>query len=779
MLPSTYKWKIDSDYTGVNLIEKILNNRGICGEDQIRKFLNPTSEGLHSPYLLNDMTKAVERIVQCRQDHKHIVIYGDYDVDGITSTSILYMFLKKAQYDVSYYIPNRQTEGYGLNKDAIAKISEYADLIITVDTGIAAVEELAFANTIGIDVIITDHHECQDDLPKGYCIINPKRKDSTYPFDALAGVGVTFKLIHALAIYDHIEEEIWEYIDLVALGTIADVVPLIHENRVITYLGFEAMQNTRNIGLRELIKVTREGDIKEKISSNMIAYQIAPRINAVGRLSDAKIGVELLTTEDEERAKSLARLLNEENKRRQDMEACIIEQAEEYIKNNIDISREKIVIVVGKEWHHGVIGIVASKIMSKYYRPTIVLTEEDGVLSGSARSIEGFNIFEVIHGTQAYLLRFGGHEMAAGLSLQAENLEIFRKLINQYADDLIDEEMLIPSIAIDLELSAKEVGLDFCEMLEKLEPFGAYNPVPLFCVRGKIQYIQTMGQSDQHLRLTVEQDNNALQAVGFYKGYLEEYLTIGEEVVVACEVIKNVWNNKVSVQLRLKDIQSTEEDMLKSRYYTSLYYYLKDPGKIKGTHVKLIKDSTSLERAKIINVYTEEGLRKVYGKFKNNSKNVNLGFKICYNKDCLKNSEVTILVNPLQASPDCVYYEWDYYTIDETMAVYDNAFIHHKNQLPKMIPSHKDCIAVYKLLKNHLLEYITIHKAVVSLSFYNMTEYKLFQILEIFKELGLLEYTFMDDSISYDLIASDKTRLENSLRYRNLQNFFGSILQIN
>jgi single-stranded-DNA-specific exonuclease len=229
MLPSTYKWKNEEDFSGINLIEKILNNRGLFTKEKIEAFLNPTKADLHSPYLLNDMEKAVTRIAETKIKGKHVVIYGDYDVDGITSTSVLYMFLKRCSYDVSYYIPDRQTEGYGLNKDALAKINTYADLIITVDTGIAATEELEFANSIGLDIIITDHHECQEQLPNGYCIINPKRKDSTYPFDSLAGVGVTFKLIHALAIYYNIEETIWEYIDLVALGTIADVVPLIHE----------------------------------------------------------------------------------------------------------------------------------------------------------------------------------------------------------------------------------------------------------------------------------------------------------------------------------------------------------------------------------------------------------------------------------------------------------------------------------------------------------------------------------------------------------------------
>ncbi len=779
MLPNRYKWRKNKENKCENLIEKILNNRGIDGIEEIESFLHPTKEMLHSPYLLNDMEKAVERIVRVKNQNKHVVIYGDYDVDGITSTSVLYMFLKRANYCVSYYIPDRQTEGYGLNKQAIESISQYADLIITVDTGIAAVEELRFANTLGIDVIITDHHECQVDLPDAYCIINPKRKDSTYPFEALAGVGVTFKLIHALALYEKEEEMIWEYMDLVALGTIADVVPLIHENRTIAYLGFEAMKNTSNLGLRELIKVISNGETHQKVTSNMIAYQIGPRINAAGRLSDAKIGVELLTTQDKIKAAELAKVLDEENKKRQDMESYILEQAEKYIKDNVDVKSEKVIIVAGKEWHHGVIGIVASKIMSKYYRPTIVLTEEEGVFSGSARSIEGFNIFEAIQHAKDFLLRFGGHEMAAGLSLQAECFNDFKQLINSCAEQLIDEDMLVPSMDIDLELGIRDVGIDFCEALEQLEPFGAHNPVPLFSIRGKVQFVQTMGQQDRHLRLTIEEGQQVLQGVGFYKGYLADYLSVGEEVIIGGEIVKNVWNGRVSVQLHIKDVQSSEKELLRSRYYTSLYHALKNPFQIDSRKMKLKKADYALEDAKMINVYTEEGFYKVYEMIKNTSKNVNFSQKVCYNKACLKKDDQVICVNPLQSDHSGINYEWDFQTAGEVFMVSDETVNRHKNQLVRMIPSHKDCSEVYKLLKANALEYMTIHKAIVNLSAYQMTEYKLFQIFEIFNELGILKHRIEEDIVYYELIPTGKTRLESSAIYRNMQRFSESILQIN
>ena len=330
MLPSKYKWHSQIDSTEGNIIEKILYRRGIKDHEEIERFLTPSKEQLHSPYLLNDMDKAVKRIQQAKALEEHIVIYGDYDVDGVTSTSILYMFLKEQGYKVSYYIPNRTEEGYGLNKGAIELIKEYSSLMITVDTGIAANEEVDFGNTIGMDIIITDHHECQESLPKAFCVINPKRPDTTYPFDSLAGVGVTFKLIHALAIAQNAVEKIWKYLDIVALGTIADVVPLRDENRIITYFGFERMKDTVHPGLRALLNTVRNGELK--ITSNLIGYQLGPRINAAGRISDAKIGVELLTTKDEKVAKTIAEALENENRKRQDMEMAILKEAEAYIE---------------------------------------------------------------------------------------------------------------------------------------------------------------------------------------------------------------------------------------------------------------------------------------------------------------------------------------------------------------------------------------------------------------------------------------------------------------
>ena len=313
-----------------NIVAKLLVNRGIYNLDNAKSFLNSSINDLYEPGNMLGMTGAVELMKNSIKSGEKILIVGDYDVDGVTSTSILYMFLKEQGYKVSYYIPNRTEEGYGLNKGAIELIKEYSSLMITVDTGIAANEEVDFGNTIGMDIIITDHHECQESLPKAFCVINPKRPDTTYPFDSLAGVGVTFKLIHALAIAQNAVEKIWKYLDIVALGTIADVVPLRDENRIITYFGFERMKDTVHPGLRALLNTVRNGELK--ITSNLIGYQLGPRINAAGRISDAKIGVELLTTKDEKVAKTIAEALENENRKRQDMEMAILKEAEAYIE---------------------------------------------------------------------------------------------------------------------------------------------------------------------------------------------------------------------------------------------------------------------------------------------------------------------------------------------------------------------------------------------------------------------------------------------------------------
>lgn len=745
LLPNKYKWHKKKEMQTGTILERILQGRGIKEEADIQNFLNPTREQMHSPYLLNDMDKAVERINRAKKNKEHIVIYGDYDVDGVTSTSILYMFLKEENYDVSYYIPNRTEEGYGLNKGALEKIRKYSTLVITVDTGIAANEEVAFGNTIGLDIIITDHHECQEELPKAYCTINPKRHDTTYPFDCLAGVGVTFKLIHALAIKADVEDKIWKYIDIVALGTVADVVPLEKENRIITSIGFKQMAVSEHIGLRALLDVVQ--NVKGKITSNLIGYQLGPRINAAGRISDAKIGVRLLTTKDEKEAGEIARLLDEENKKRQDMEQEILLEAEKYIESYIDTDKEKIIIVAGDGWHHGVIGIVASRIMGKYYKPTIVLTKEDGIYSGSARSVDGFNIFEAINAVKERLLRFGGHEMAAGLSMEEQQLEAFRRDINTYAKDLLTEDLLTPSLVVDLEVEAHEISLEVCEILEQLEPFGVSNPTPLFSVKGCVQYAQKIGQ-DKHLKLSLQKEHQVLHGVGFEKGYLADFLTEGEEIVLACELTKNVWNDKVSLQLRIKDVMSPNDKVMKSKYYLQLYNYLKEVPDLEDR--PLVLTQTHAENVEPFSVYTENSFKK-----------------------CMTNSE-QVWYNGFCVFNEVTHYEWDFKTTGNFTCV-KTSLTDHKEQMQKMIPSYVDCKDVYKYLKMNQ-ETVPLHKIVEQFEINHMTEYKVLQILDVFSELELLSYKLIEGEIHYLLKQSKKTNLEHSSKYMSLQKYAQSII---
>lgn len=771
MLPNHYKWKNkELTHTG-NIVRQILHGRGIEDQEEMKKFLYPDRTQLHSPYLLGDMDQAVERIKCAKLNQEHIAIYGDYDVDGVTSTSILYMFLKEEGYDVSYYIPNRQEEGYGLNKEAIDKIRQYAQLIITVDTGIAANEEVAHARALGLDVIITDHHECQEVLPDAYCILNPKRPDTHYPFSGLAGVGVTFKLIHALALESGNEDKIWRYIDIVALGTVADVVPLEGENRIITSLGFKQMEKTEHVGLKALLDVLQ---LKEfKITSNVIGYQLGPRINAAGRISDAKIGVELLITKDVMKAKEIAAALDEENRKRQEMEATILEEAEKYIEAYVNVKEDPIIVVAGKEWHHGVIGIVASRIMGRYYKPTIVLTLEDGVYSGSARSVEGFSIFEALCEVKQHLVRFGGHEMAAGLSLNEASLEGFVADLTAYGRTHLTRDLLTPKLQIDLELSPDEITLELCDDLERMEPFGAGNPAPVFCVRGELQYAQTLGQEDKHLKISLQKGHAVIQGIGFSKGYLMDYLTEGEEILVACELSKNCWNNRVSVQMRIVDLMSTPEVCMQSQYYTSLYHRMKEPVIQDKSEIELLALSEPITSTDQLAVYTEEGFRALYQALKFPKKGMTKNVEVCYNEICEFKEGSTILVNPI-GDPQHLNvknYDWNFMTSKGYYCTVQSLGNHEK-QISKMVPSYADCKGVYKLMRSHLGQEMSLHKAVQLLATYQMTEYKLLQALDIFKELGLLDYDLIEDKINYKLLNRQaKTQLECSDRYRHLQQF--------
>lgn len=534
---------------------RLLINRNINTFYDAEIFMNPDIKYLHNPYEMKDIMNAVYRIEKALKEKEKICIYGDYDVDGITSVAMLYRFLKKHDGNVIYYIPNRIDEGYGLNSDAINKITDMdVDLIITVDCGIKSIREVKQINESGIDIIITDHHECGDTLPDAYAIINPNQDKCEYAFKHLAGAGVTFKLICALSDKLGYKNEALEFIDLTALATVADVVPLIGENRIIVRNGLEAIRQTSNIGLNALMEVC--GINQNDIDSYHLGFILAPRINAAGRVKDANIAVELLTTDDKDRAYEIAKELDESNSYRQTIENNIIESANSIIKKDIDIDSDKIIVIDNTSWHVGVIGIVASRITEKYNLPAIVISVEDDIGKGSARSIPGFNIYEAISKCEDLIEKFGGHELAAGVTIRKENINPFRKKINQVSIEMLQDKVLYPELNIDYKLDNKDVLIKVLEEIEILKPFGAGNPVPLFVYRSlKVTDIRTVGNNNKHLFLYLNDGKNSTSAIGFNFGYMINHIAVNQKIDIICSVEKNVWNGAVNAQLHIKDIR--------------------------------------------------------------------------------------------------------------------------------------------------------------------------------------------------------------------------------
>ena len=535
------------------LLATILVNRGICKEDEIRKFLEPTREDFHDPFLLPDMDIAVDTIIKAIEEKENILIYGDYDVDGITSISVLQKFLEERGMNVANHIPNRLEEGYGLNKEAIKQIADDGyKLIITVDCGISGIEEIEYANNLGIRTIITDHHEPLDELPKAIAVVDAKRKDNKYPFNQLAGVGVVFKLIQAIGIKLGLnEKEYLKYLDIVCVGTISDIVPLVDENRVIAKLGLKLVNVTRNLGLKYLLQATGY----RQIDSNAISFGIAPRINACGRMGYETEALDIFLSNDIDEVKELTEKLNNYNKTRQETEKKIVEEALELIEKNKE--NEKSAIVLGSSgWHHGVIGIVSSKITETYFKPSILVSFENGLAKGSGRSIPGFDLHEALCKSSKYLEKYGGHSMAVGLSLKEENFEAFKNEFEKIAKESKVEEIL-PIIYIDGVVKQEDIKPEHIKELEKLEPFGEGNKMPLFAYKGlKINSIRALTEG-KHLKLTLKDDNIIIDAIGFNMGHLVNDYLIGDKVDVVGVLEINSFNGIESVQINLKDIMKS------------------------------------------------------------------------------------------------------------------------------------------------------------------------------------------------------------------------------
>ncbi len=545
--------KIANEFNISKIVASIIANKGLKDNNEIEVFLHPRRGDFHDPFLMPDMDKAVARIIQAIDNKEKVAIYGDYDVDGITSSTVLHRFLEERGLHTDIYIPNRLNEGYGLNKKEIEAIAETKHtLIITVDCGITGYDEIEYAKTFGIDTVVTDHHEPPEKLPDAIAVVDCKRKDNKYPFNGLAGVGVAFKLTQALAIKLNLPEESYlKYLDIVCVGTISDIVPLVDENRTISKLGLRLVKQTRNIGLKVLL----ESIGYKKIDSNTISFGIAPRINACGRMGHEKEALKLFLTNNIEEAKQITQKLNEYNLQRQEIEKRIFDEAQELMQNP---EEQKLpCIVLRKEnWHHGVIGIVSSKITDMYFKPSILMCIEDKEAKGSGRSIPGFDIHEALENCKENIKQFGGHSMAIGITIDNDKFNDFKNQIEEYAESKQISE-IVPVLNIDEKVQLKNINLSDIKDLELLEPFGEANKPPIFQINNlKIESIRTLTQG-KHLKLDVKEENTRFSAIGFNLGNLANDYKIGDKVNIAGFLEINSFNGMDSIQINIKDIMKS------------------------------------------------------------------------------------------------------------------------------------------------------------------------------------------------------------------------------
>ena len=539
-----------------DVIAKVLIRRGWDTVERVKSFFDPGLSQLHDPFLMKDMETAVKRIIQALVDKQRIFIYGDYDVDGITSVSMLYLYLKDMGGLVRYYIPDRQLEGYGISQIGINEaINCQSDLIISVDCGITSVEEVETARKAGIDVIVSDHHEPGESLPPALAVLDPKRSDCPYPFSELAGVGVAYKLAQGISQSWGLDSYTHErYIELVALGSAADIVPLVDENRVLVKKGLAEINANGSVGISSLIETAGMKDAH--INVGHIVFRLAPRLNAVGRLGNATIAVELLTTRDTKEAHRIALMLEEENYRRKSIDNKTLEEARRKILREYDSQTDKVIVLAENNWHPGVIGIVASRIIEQYYRPTVMITIDEGIGKGSARSIPGFDIFSALKGCSDLLMQYGGHKYAAGLTIEEDKIPAFSARFKAIAQEMISADNLIPKISIDAEIFLNQITPKVIECLEYFQPYGPRNQKPLFVARNlEVVYPRLVGANGRHLRFNARQNGTEFDVIGFnLSDKFDRVAHSSEPIDMVFGIEKNEWMNRVSTQLQARDI---------------------------------------------------------------------------------------------------------------------------------------------------------------------------------------------------------------------------------
>ena len=551
--------RVNSLYQSLKInktICKILVQRGIETYEEANIYFRPKISLLHSPLLMKDMDKAIQRILLAFNKNEKILVFGDYDVDGTTSVAMMYQFLLKiyTPANIEYYIPHRYKEGYGISKLGIEFAKENGfGLIISLDCGIKSVELIAYAKTLGIDFIVCDHHLPDDELPDAIAILNPKQKDCLYPYKELCGCGVGFKLVTALAQYFNMEEEHYLiYLDLVATAIAADIVPMTGENRVLAFFGLEKINSNPTPGIKALIQL---GGLQKKLSITNVVFVIAPRINAAGRMDDAKKAVQLFIEQDEEKAMQFAEVLHSDNSDRKEADSSITEEALSIITNDENLKNKKTTVVFREHWHKGVVGIVASRIIETYYRPTVVLTKSGDILSGSARSVPGFNLYEAIHACRNDLLGYGGHFAAAGLSLLPENLNSFTNAFEKIVAATITPDQLIPEIVIDSVISFAEIKESFFNILNQMEPYGPENMRPVFIAKNISDTGYSKIVKELHVRFVVKQENITLTGIGFNLADKFYLLQQNKPLDIVFTLDENEWNGNTSLQLKVIDLR--------------------------------------------------------------------------------------------------------------------------------------------------------------------------------------------------------------------------------
>ena len=543
--------KISEEFNVSKLVANIIANKGLTNSDEIEVFLHPRRTDFHDPFMMPDMEKAVDRVVKAIETHEKVAIYGDYDVDGITSSTVLKRFLAERGLETDVYIPNRLHEGYGLNENAIREIADNKHaLIITVDCGITGNKEIELAKSFGIDTVVTDHHEPTETLPDAVAVVDCKRKDNKYPFNGLAGVGVAFKLTQAISMRLGVrEEEYLKYLDLVCVGTISDIVPLVDENRTISKLGLKLVRQTRNIGLKVLL----DSIGYKKIDSMAISFGVAPRINACGRMGHEKEALELFLTDSKDEAERITHNLNEYNQERQEIEKRIFNEAQKMME---DPEQQKLPCIVlgGENWHHGVIGIVSSKITEMYFKPSVLLCYEDDLARGSGRSIPGFDLHEALEKCSTYIKQFGGHSMAIGITIEKDNFKKFKQEFEEYAEKS-NISSIVPVIKIDEKVQLQDISIKDIKDLELLEPFGEGNKMPLFQISNlKITSIRTLSDG-KHLKAMLQDENKYIDTIGFNLGNISSEYAIGSKVDVVGNLEINSYKGMENIQINLKDMR--------------------------------------------------------------------------------------------------------------------------------------------------------------------------------------------------------------------------------